>query len=117
MSLTAAMPDTREPRSMPGWRYWLTNAVVVPIAASIGVFLLIADRPGGVSELGAVAAIGGVAAFVAALYVVAVWSHGFGAGRAVAGYALAAVLTVPWGYTLLIGAMVIACESGGTCPS
>jgi hypothetical protein len=91
--------------------------VVVPIAASISLFLLLSDRPGGGSELDMVLVIGGVAAGVAALYALAVRSGMTGIGRAVSGYLLAAVLTVPWGYTLLLGALIISCETGGTCLS
>ncbi len=91
--------------------------MIVPIAASVSIYLLLVDQPGGGSELGAAVTIGGVAAVVAALYALAVWSRGVGVGNAVAGYVLAAALTVPWGYTLLFSALIIACRTGGTCLS
>lgn len=116
MSLTAAVPDERRPHRLPGWRFWLTNAVVVPIAAGVAIYFSLAGTYSP-TWIDTAATIVAVAAGCAALYALASWSHGIDVRKTVAGYVLAAALTVPWGYVWLIGLMVFACEFQGRCLS
>lgn len=117
MSLTAALPDQRPAPRFPGWPFWLANGVAAPIATAVALFFLLSGPFDGGSPYHVIPAVSGVALLLAAAYALSVWSHGVSVRRAVGGYVLAAVLTIPWGYTLLIGGMVVACGAGYGCPS
>ncbi|HEX5910788.1 MAG TPA: hypothetical protein VFY44_09860 [Thermoleophilaceae bacterium] len=111
MSQTAAVSKSSEPRSLGSWQFWLANAVFAPIAASLSLWLV---SSGGQDWQSGVLV---TAAVFAVIYALVARAWELEPVAAVGGYLLATVLTVPWGYGLLIGALVVSGETGSTCLS